>query len=415
MNKCETSTAQQLEISAIKQDFPILQQKINNKRLVYLDNAATTQKPLSVLNAMQSYYLQDNANIHRGVHSLSVRATDAYEKARETIRKFINAPAAHEVIFVDGTTEAINLVASSFGQANVKAGDEIIISTLEHHSNIVPWQMLCDRVQAHLKVIPLTLSSGLDVEAFEKLLSKRTKLVSISHVSNAIGVVNPVKQVINLAHAAGAVVLVDGAQAVAHLPVDVVDLDCDFYVFSAHKLYGPTGIGVLFGKTFLLESMPPYQGGGNMISTVAFEKTTYNKLPYKFEAGTPNIAGVIGFAEAVRYLNNIGFSRIQEHEEELFNYLRNSLASIQDVRLIGSNLQQTAVLSFVIDRIHPHDIGTILDNEGIAIRAGHHCAMPLMDWLNLPATARASVALYNTKEDVDALVEGIEKVKRLFA
>lgn len=414
MNNIEILKNESLAVESLKNDFPILQQKINDKRLVYLDNAATTQKPLAVINALQHYYLQDNANIHRGVHALSVRATQAYEAAREELKQFINANSLQEIIFVKGATEAINLVAQSYGQ-KISAGDDIIISTLEHHSNIVPWQILCEKTNANLQVIPIDEEGNLDLDEFKRLLSNRTKLVAVSHMSNAIGIINPIAEIIALAHEVNAVVLVDGAQAAPHLHIDVQKLDCDFYAFSAHKLYGPTGIGVLYGKASLLEEMPPYQGGGDMISSVTFAKTTYHKLPHKFEAGTPNIAGVIGFAEAIRYLKNIGLERIRNHEHLLLQYMQDALSSVPGLRIIGDATKRAAVASFVLDNIHPHDVGTILDHEGIAIRAGHHCAMPLMARLNLVATARASLALYNTYEDIDALVEAIDKAKRLFA
>lgn len=402
------------DAKALRADFPLLQQHIKGKPLVYLDNAATTQKPSSVLQAMQSYYLSDNANIHRGVHTLSVRATQAYEKAREQVKGFLNAAHAHEIIFVDGTTEAINLLAHSYGRSHLSAGDEIILTMMEHHSNIVPWQMLCEQNNLKLKVIPINDAGELDLETFKNLLHVRTKLVAVTHISNAIGTINPIKEIIDLAHAANAVVLIDGAQAAPHLPINVQELNCDFYTFSAHKMYGPLGVGVLYGKSELLERMSPYQGGGDMIASVSFEKTTYNKLPHKFEAGTPNIAGVIGLGEAIQYLNRVGLAHIQQHEQQLLRYAKEALSSVSGLRLIGSTAKQAAVISFVLDDIHPHDIGTVLDDDAIAIRAGHHCAMPLMSHLNLAATARASFGLYNTEEDIDALLMGIEKVKRIF-
>jgi cysteine desulfurase / selenocysteine lyase len=398
----------------LRADFPLLREKTRGKPLVYLDNSATNQKPQCVIDAITQYYSKENANIHRGVYHLSQQATTAYENARVTVQKFINAKHAHEIIFLRGTTEGINLVAQSYGRANFKVLDEIIISTMEHHSNIVPWQMLADQVGANLRIIPINDAGEMDLEAYEKLFSERTKIVAITHASNALGTVNPIKKMVQIAHAHNVPVLVDGAQALPHIPVDVQDLDCDFYIFSSHKAYGPTGIGALYGKTALLEKMPPYQGGGDMIESVSFTSTTYNKLPYKFEAGTPNIAGVIGFAVALDYLSKIGMSAIATHEQELLNYATLKLSAIPGLRIIGTANQKIGVLSFVLDGVHPHDIGTILDDEGIAIRAGHHCAMPLMARFNVPATARASFGLYNTKADVDALEQGILAAQRLF-
>jgi cysteine desulfurase/selenocysteine lyase len=398
----------------LRADFPLLREKIRGKPLVYLDNSATNQKPQCVIDAITQYYTKENANIHRGVYHLSQQATTAYENARVTVQQFINAKHAHEIIFLRGTTEGINLVAQSYGRANFKVLDEIIISTMEHHSNIVPWQMLADQVGANLRIIPINDAGEMDLDAYEKLFTERTKIVAITHASNALGTLNPIKQMVQIAHAHNVPVLVDGAQALPHLPVDVQDLDCDFYIFSSHKAYGPTGIGALYGKTALLEKMPPYQGGGDMIESVSFTSTTYNKLPYKFEAGTPNIAGVIGFAVALDYLKKIGMTSIAMHEQELLNYATLKLSAIPGLKIIGTASQKIGVLSFVLEGVHPHDLGTILDDDGIAIRAGHHCAMPLMARFNVPATARASFGLYNTKADIDALEKGILAAQRLF-
>ena len=404
-----------LDVENIRRDFPLLTQKIHGKSLVYLDNAATTQKPQAVIDRITRYYQEENSNIHRGVHSLSEKATQAYEAARAKVRGFLNASQDREILFVRGATEGINLVAQSYGRVFIKAGDEIVLSVMEHHSNIVPWQMLCEERGAALRVIPINDTGELGRDEYEKLLNERTKLVSIVHISNALGTINPVKQMIRSAHDRGIPVLVDGAQAVPHLAVDVQELDCDFYVFSGHKLFGPTGIGILYGKAGLLEQMPPYQGGGDMISSVSFEKTCYNTLPYKFEAGTPHIAGGIGLGAAIDYLNGIGMERIAAYEQELLAYATDALSGIPGMRIIGTAKEKAGVLSFILDGVHPHDIGTILDHEGIAIRAGHHCAMPLMQRLGVPATARASLAFYNTKEEIDLLVKGIYKVKEVFA
>ena len=404
-----------LDVENIRRDFPLLTQKIHGKSLVYLDNAATTQKPQAVIDRITRYYQEENSNIHRGVHSLSEKATQAYEAARAKVRGFLNASQDREILFVRGATEGINLVAQSYGRVFIKAGDEIVLSVMEHHSNIVPWQMLCEERGAALRVIPINDTGELGRDEYEKLLNERTKLVSIVHISNALGTINPVKQMIRSAHDRGIPVLIDGAQAVPHLAVDVQELDCDFYVFSGHKLFGPTGIGILYGKAGLLEQMPPYQGGGDMISSVSFEKTCYNTLPYKFEAGTPHIAGGIGLGAAIDYLNGIGMERIAAYEQELLAYATDALSGIPGMRIIGTAKEKAGVLSFILDGVHPHDIGTILDHEGIAIRAGHHCAMPLMQRLGVPATARASLAFYNTKEEIDLLVKGIHKVKEVFA
>jgi cysteine desulfurase / selenocysteine lyase len=402
------------DVAKVREDFPILKQSVYGKPLVYLDNGATSQKPRSVLDALANYYSNENSNIHRGVHYLSERATREYEEARAKIQRFINAEKLSEIIFTRGTTEAINLVASSYGRANIKAGDEILITAMEHHSNIVPWQLLCEEKGARLQVAPVNDDGELIMDEFARLLNERTKLVSVAHVSNALGTINPVEQIISLARQRNVPVMIDGAQAVPHLDVDVSRLDCDFYAFSGHKIYGPTGIGVLYGKTHLLEAMPPYQGGGDMIASVTFEKTTYNTLPYKFEAGTPNISGAIAFGAAIDYVNQIGLSRIARHEHELLEYGTAALGQIPGLRQIGTAKEKAGILSFVMDGIHPHDIGTILDREGIAIRTGHHCAMPLMQRFNVPATARASLALYNTIGEIDALVSGLHKVREVF-
>lgn len=398
----------------LRQDFPLLQQSVHGKPLIYLDNSATSQKPQCVIDAIAQYYRHDNANIHRGVYELSERATRMYEQVRTDIANFIHAEHAHEIIFVRGATEAINLVAQSYGRSVLKAQDEIIISVMEHHSNIVPWQMLAEQVGAVLRVIPMNDAGELDLLAYQQLFNERTKIVAVTHASNALGTINPIKTLVKFAHQQGVPVLVDGAQAFPHLPVDVRDLDCDFYAFSSHKAYGPTGVGVLYGKTKWLEKMPPYQGGGDMIESVTFAKTTYNKLPYKFEAGTPHIGGVIAFGAALAYLQKIGMENIAAHEQELLTYAMQKLATMPGLRVIGTAAQKVGVLSFVLEGIHPHDIGTILDDHGIAIRAGHHCAMPLMQRLNVPATARASFSLYNTTEEVDALAAGILAVQRMF-
>jgi cysteine desulfurase / selenocysteine lyase len=403
------------DVERVRADFPILQQKVHGKPLVYLDNAATSQKPRAVIDAIVRYYEGTNANIHRGVHYLSETATADYERARQTAQRFINAPHAHEVIFVRGTTEGINLVAQTFGRARVQSGDEVLITAMEHHSNIVPWQILCAEKGAKLRIAPINDQGELLLEEFERLLGPRTKLAAVTHVSNALGTINPLKRMIELAHAHGVPVLVDGAQAVPHMQVDVQTLDCDFYTFSGHKVYGPTGIGVLHGKSALLDAMPPYQGGGDMISSVTFEKTSYNKLPYKFEAGTPDIAGVIGLGAALTYVNSLGIGNIGAHEHDLLVYATDAVSSIPGVRVIGTAKEKAGVVSFVIEGVHPHDIGTILDQEGIAIRTGHHCSQPLMERFGIPATARASFAAYNTRQEVDTLVRGIGKVREVFA
>lgn len=403
-----------LDVIRIREDFPILRQRVNDQPLVYLDNAATTQKPRAVLDALRHYYETDNANIHRGVHALSVRATRGYEQTRGKAQRFLGAARPEEIIFVRGTTEAVNLVAQTFGRTNVGADDEILISGMEHHSNIVPWQMLCEQAGAKLRVIPLDDRGELRLDEFERLLTPRTKLVGVVHISNALGTINPIREMIRTAHAKGIPVLVDGAQAAPHLKIDVRELDCDFYAISGHKMFGPTGIGVLYGKLERLEAMPPYQGGGEMITSVSFEKTTYNKVPHKFEAGTPNIAGVVGLGAAIDYLTELGLERIKAYEDDLLAYATEALSAIPQVRLIGTARNKAAVVSFVIDGIHPHDAGTFLDQAGVAIRTGHHCAQPVMDHFKVPATCRASLALYNTKKEVDALVAAVRHVIEVF-
>ena len=403
------------DIKRVRDDFPILHRKIRGRDLVYLDNAATSQKPKVVIEAITRYYERDNANIHRGVHYLSERATAEFEAARKTVQSFLHARRPEEIIFVRGATEAINLVAQSYGRAHVSAGDEVLITALEHHSNIVPWQLLCDEKCAHLRVAPINDHGELILEEFGSLLGPRTKLVAVSHVSNALGTVNPVFTIAKMAHTRNIPVLVDGAQAVPRMPVDVQELDCDFYAFSGHKAYGPTGIGVLYGKSALLETMPPYQGGGDMISSVTFEKTTYNKVPHKFEAGTPDMAGAVGLKAALEYLTHLGMDNIAAQEAELLAYATGAISMIPGIRVIGDAQEKAGVLSFVMQGVHPHDIGTILDQEGIAIRTGHHCAQPVMERFRVEATARASFGLYNTKQEIDALVRGIQTVKGVFA
>jgi cysteine desulfurase/selenocysteine lyase len=403
-----------LDTEKIRADFSVLSQSVQGCRLAYLDNAASTQKPRQVIEALKQIYTVDYSNIHRGVHTLSMRATEAYETARETVRAFLNAPTENEVIFVRGVTEGINLVAQTFGRSSIGAGDEILISCLEHHSNIVPWQMLCEERGASLKVIDIDEDGGLRMDDFNEKLSERTKLVAIGHVSNALGTVNPIKRIIDTAHHNGIPVLIDGAQSAPHMPIDVQALDCDFYVFSAHKIYGPTGVGVLYGRRELLESMPPWHGGGDMIERVTFEKTTYADLPSKFEAGTPHIAGAIGLAAALDYVSALGLDNIWKHEESLLAYGTSALEAIEGLRIIGTAEQKTGVLSFVMDCAHPHDIATILDHKGIAVRAGHHCAQPLMDRLGISSTARASFGIYNSYDDIDQLIDGLGSVRELF-
>jgi cysteine desulfurase/selenocysteine lyase len=403
------------DVDKVREDFPVLKQRIHGKPLVYLDSAATAQKPLAVIEAIRKFYEVDCANIHRGVHELSQRSTAAYEETRSKAKRFLNARAKNEVIFVRGTTEGINLVASSWGRKNVKEGDEIVISALEHHSNIVPWQMLCEEKGAKLRVIPMNDRGELLLEEYEKLLGPRTRMVAVGHISNALGTVNPVRQIVEMAHRAGALALIDGAQAAPHMKIDVQALDADFYAFSGHKVVGPTGIGILYGKARLLNAMPPYQGGGDMIKTVTFEKTTYADLPYKFEAGTPSIASGIGLGAAFDYVTRIGLDKIAAYEHELLVYGAEVLSRIPGLRIIGTARDKAAVLSFVIDGIHPHDIGTVLDRQGIAVRTGHHCAQPVMDRFGVPATTRASLAFYNTVAEIDALAAGLAKVKEIFS
>jgi len=401
------------DVQALRAEFPVLQQQVYGKPLVYLDNAATTQKPAAVIEAVRHYYEHDNANVHRGVHALSERATADYEAARDKLRRLLNAASSREIVFTRGTTESINLVATAWGNANIRAGDEILISEMEHHSDIVPWQMLCERSGAKLVVAPMSDRGELIMEEFEARLSERTKLVGIVHLSNSLGTINPVAGMIAKAHAAGAKVLVDGAQALAHLAVDVQQLDADFYVTSAHKMYGPTGVGILYAKEALLEAMPPYQGGGDMIAYVTFEKSQYNELPYKFEAGTPNIAGGIGFGAAVDWLTEKGIANLAAHEEALLSYATARAEAFDGLRIIGTAEHKATVLAFTLAGVHPHDLGTILDREGVAIRAGHHCTMPVMQHFKLPATARASFAAYNTTQEIDVLFGALEKAQRL--
>lgn len=402
-------------VSAIREQFPILNQNIRaNKPLIYLDNAATTQKPLPVIEAIQQYYLKDNSNVHRGLHALSERATAQYEQARKTVQTFINAPFLESILFVRGTTEAINLVAQSYGGSTLKVGDEILLSELEHHSNIVPWQLIVQKTGAKIVVAPIHDNGEINQEEYQKRLSSKTKIVAITHASNALGTINPIKSMIEKAHAVGAKVLIDGAQGAPHCTIDVNDLDCDFYAFSSHKMYGPTGVGVLYAKTDLLESMPPYQGGGEMIRTVSFESSTYNNIPFKFEAGTPNIADAIGLKAAIAYLTMLGLGNIHTYEQQLLAYATEALSKIKGLRILGTAQHKVSLISFLVNDIHPHDMGSLLDQEGIAVRVGHHCAMPLMKRLHVPATTRASFSFYNTHDEIDALVAGIKTVKRIF-
>jgi cysteine desulfurase / selenocysteine lyase len=402
------------DVERIRRDFPILSRRIHGKPLVYLDNAATTQKPSVVIDMMKTFYENSYANIHRGVHALSVEASEAYEKARERAREFINAADTREIVFVRGTTEGINLVAQTYGRARVSRGDEVVISTLEHHSNIVPWQLLCEEKGAKLRVAPIDERGEIRLDELEKLLSEKTRLVAVSHISNALGTRNPVRKIAALAHSRGVPVLVDGAQAAPRIPVDVRDLDCDFYTLSGHKMYGPTGVGILYAKAKLLEEMPPYQGGGDMISSVTFEKTTWNILPYKFEAGTPNIVGAIGLARAMDFLTALGMDAIEAHEDDLLSYATERLSAIAGLKIVGTAKSKAAVLSFTLAGVHPHDVGTVLDREGVAVRTGHHCAQPVMDFFRIPATTRASFGLYNTREEVDVLARGIHRVLEMF-
>lgn len=402
------------DVERIRADFPILHQEIQGCRLAYLDNAASSQRPMAVIDAVSQYYQHDHANVHRGVHTLSHRATDAYEAAREKIRAYINAASTSEIVYTRGTTEAINLVAASLGQ-DVRAGDEILISHMEHHSNIVPWQLLCERTGATLRVAPINEQGELLTDEMIALMNKRTRIVALAHVSNALGTINPVELIIKAAHDHDIPVLIDGAQAMSHSIVDVQKLGCEFYAFSGHKMFGPTGIGVLYGREDWLERLPPWQGGGEMILSVSFDDTVYNRLPYKFEAGTPNIAGAIGLGAAIDYLQTIGMQNIATYESDLLEYLTDQLASVPDVRLIGTAEHKAGVQSFVIEGIHPHDLGTVLDHKGVAIRTGHHCAMPVMEFFGVPGTARASLAFYNNREDVDQLIDGISVATKMFA
>jgi cysteine desulfurase/selenocysteine lyase len=413
-----TATAQvaraAYDVDRVRRDFPILSRHVRNKPLVYLDNAATTQKPQAVIDRLVRYYSEENSNVHRGVHYLSEVATAAYEDTRTIVKRFLNARSEKEIVFTRGTTESINLVMQSWGRAHIKADDEILISAIEHHSNIVPWQLLCEEKGSKLRVIPVNDSGEVLLDEYARMLNERVRIVAITHASNALGSINPVRKMTAMAHAAGALVLIDGAQGVPHMTIDVQDIDCDFYAFSGHKVYGPTGTGVLYGRESLLEAMPPWQGGGDMILSVTFEKTTYNALPYKFEAGTPNIEGVIGLAAALEYVASLGLDNIAAHEQDLLHYATRKLQEIEGVRLIGTAKEKASVISFVVEGIHPHDIGTILDQEGIAIRTGHHCAQPLMMRFNVPATGRASFGLYNRREEADQLAAGIRKVIEVF-
>ena len=402
------------DVEKIREDFPILHQEVNGKPLVYLDNAATSQKPKSVIDSIEKYYRGYNSNIHRGVHTLSENATEAYESARIKVRDFIHANSTKEIVFVRGATEAINLVAQSFGRNTLGSEDEIIITELEHHANIVPWQLLSQQTGAKLKYVPINDNGELVESEYKKLLNEKTRIVAVGHISNALGTINPIENMISLAHEYGAKVLIDGAQATSHTSVDVKKLDCDFYVFSGHKLFGPTGIGVLYGKEDLLEKMPPYQGGGDMIKMVTMKETQYNELPHKFEAGTPNISGVIGLGAAIDYVNKIGLENIGNHEKQLLDYANQMASEINELKFIGTAKNKTSILSFTLDGIHPHDVGTILNNEGIAIRTGHHCAMPVMEYFQIPATSRASFSFYNTHAEVDVLIEGINKCSKVF-
>jgi cysteine desulfurase / selenocysteine lyase len=408
------TTEAKLDAQRIRADFPYLEELRGGKPVAFLDSAASTQKPRQVLDALETYYRHDNSNIHRATHLLSERATRAYEATRSSVARFINAADRREIVFTKGCTESINLVAQSWGRTNLKAGDEVLVTWMEHHSNIVPWQLICAQTGATVKAAPITDRGELDLEAFDRLLTPKTRLVAIIHVSNALGTINPVASLVAKAKAVGATVLVDGAQAIPHMPVDVRAIGCDFYTFSGHKMYGPTGTGVLYGRAAVLEAMPPYQGGGDMISSVTFEKTDYNELPYKFEAGTPNIAGVVGLGTAVDYLSGLDRGAVSAHEDALLAYATDRVREIRGVRLLGEARQKSSVLSFVLEGVHPHDMGTILDSEGIAVRTGQHCAQPVMDRYGVPATVRASIGLYNTREEIDTLVAGIHKVREVF-
>jgi len=409
----KNNSTKKVDFEKIRKDFPLLKREMNGKPIVFLDSAASSQKPNYVLKAMDSYYKKLHANVHRGVYQLSQEATDAFEKSRRLVKEFINAPSEKECIFVRGTTEGINLVASTYGRKNLQAGDEVLISTMEHHSNIVPWQMVCEEKGAHLKVVPINEEGEMIMSEFDKLLTDKTKIVSINHISNALGTINPIREVIAKAHAKGIPVLIDGAQAIPHLKIDVQELDVDFYTFSGHKMCGPTGIGILYGKAELLNAMPPYHGGGEMIETVTFEKTTYNTLPHKFEAGTPDIAGVVGIGAAVEYMQKIGHEAIVQHEQELLDYATTELKKIDGLRIVGEAKEKASVVSFLLGKAHPYDVGTILDKLGIAVRTGHHCTQPLMARYEIPGTVRASFAFYNNKEDVDKLVEGVKRAARM--
>jgi len=404
-----------LDIDAIRRQFPILNREVKGRSLVYFDNAATSQKPQSVIDALVNYYTRYNANVHRGIHTLAEEATLAMEKSRDATQEFIKAASREQIVFTKGTTEGINLVASTWGRQNIRAGDEIIVSNLEHHSNIVPWQILIEEKGATLKVIPVSEKGELIIDEYKKLLSPKTKLVAVNHASNALGTINPVREIIDEAHKVGAVVLIDGAQSTVHLDIDVQEMDCDFFVFSSHKMYGPTGVGVLYGKRELLESMPPFQGGGEMIKEVTFEKTTYNDLPYKYEAGTPNIADIIAFKAAIDFVNGIGKKNIKQYEDQLLHYGTSKLRQIPGLRIVGEAKEKVSVISFVVDKLHPQDLGILLDNYGIAVRTGHHCAQPLMDCYRIPGTVRASLAIYNTKEEIDELVVGLKKAIKMLS
>jgi cysteine desulfurase / selenocysteine lyase len=409
------SAAPAFDVEVVRQDFPILHQQVHGKPLVYLDNAASAQRPVQVIEAVAEYYRRDHANVHRGVHELSQRATDAFEGAREKVRRYLNAAAGKEIIFTRGTTEAINLVAQSWGRNTLRTGDEIAITHLEHHANIVPWQMVCEQTGASLKVIPMTPSGEIDLEAARRTIGARTRLLAFGHVSNALGTIHPVRELVTLARAVGALVLLDGAQGVPHMRVDVQALGCDFYAFSGHKMFAPTGIGVLWGREELLRAMPPWQGGGDMILSVSFEKTIYNDLPWKFEAGTPNIAGAIGLGAAIDYLERLDFDSAAAWEQELLEYATAAVSEIEGLRIIGTAPHKAAVISFSLDGVHPHDIGTIVDHAGVAIRTGHHCAMPVMEYYGVPATARASFAFYNTRAEADCLVDALRQARKVFA
>ena len=414
MSSATKTTAVSLAVEQVRKDFPILQRIVRGKPLVYLDNAATTQKPHAVLDTLAHYYAHGNANIHRGVHTLSEEATGAYDAARTTVQRFLNARSSREIVFTRNSTEGINLVAQSYGRQRVGPGDEVLITHMEHHSNIVPWQLLCDQVQARLRVAPIDDRGQLELDEFERMITPQTKLVSVVHLSNSLGTINPIADIVEIAHARDVPVLVDGSQAVYHMPVDVQALGCDFYAFTGHKLYGPTGIGVLYGREALLEAMPPYQGGGDMIRSVTFAKTTYADLPNKFEAGTPHIAGAVGLGAAIDYVTRIGFDRIAAHEGDLLAYGTAALSAVPGLRLIGTADHKASILSFVLKGAHPHDVGTIVDTEGVAIRTGHHCTQPVMERFGVPATARASIAMYNTRDEIDVLVRALEQVRQVF-